>query len=250
MIRTSARQPNASVVLLAVCLASVSVSAWAKNVGTSPRTDYYAALEKLRAGERGELEPVYRLGLDAAAWLEVNLSEQDEARAAGKAVEQLDTKLEGFVVSTEEVLFAVPDPGFFLKLAKEKGTPADVAFFENRLRTYASSPAWPVYRQQQTDATGCDLFQTPKLIAVYRGWTQYAAKYPNAYVDLVKEEIAAIDLMMTTQDCACGTKKQVLAGFAAFIRAFPKAAITPQVKDRLKVLKSKTPGMRYGCKSG
>jgi hypothetical protein len=250
MIRTSARKTNAPRAWLAVGLALVTLAAWAKGPAPSPREKYNAALEQLRAREKGELEPVYRLGLEAAAWLTSKLSERDEARAAGKTVKDFDEKLEGFAVSTEEVLYAVPEPAFFLELAKAKGQPADVGFFENRRLTYPSFPAWPVYREQQTDYSGCELFDAPELITVYRAWTEYAAKYPKAYVKEVKEQRFDIESMMTGATCACGKKEQVLAGFEAFIRAFPKAAITPKVKARLKSLKSEESDMVYACHSG
>jgi hypothetical protein len=235
---------------LAVGLALVSLAAWAKGPGTSPRAKYHAALKQLRASEKGELEPVFRLGLEAASWLEGILSDRDEALAAGKTLKDFDERLEGFVVSSQEVLFAVPDPDFFLKLARKKGLPADVGFFENRRRTYPSSAAWPVYREPQTDYSGCELFQAPELITVYRAWTEYAAKYPSSYVAEVKEQLSDIESMMTERTCACGTKQEVLAGFEAFIRAFPEAAITPRVKARLKSLQSEKSDMVYECQSG
>jgi hypothetical protein len=55
---------------------------------------------------------------------------------------------------------------------------------------------------------------------------------------------------MTSHTCACGKKAQVLAGFSAFIRAFPDAAITPQVKARLEALQAGKSDMRYDCQGG
>ena len=250
MLRTSARQSKAPRAWLAVGLALVTLTAWAKGPATSPRAKYYAALKQLRASEKGELEPVYRLGLEAASWLLDKLSARDEALAAGKTVKDFDETLEGFEVGTDEMISAEPDPAFFLKLAKAKGMPADVSFFENHRLTYASSSGWPVYRSQQTDATGCERFEAPELIPVYRAWTEYAAKYPGSYVKEVEEQLSDIESMMTERTCACGKKEEVLASFQAFIRAFPKAAITPKVKARLEAIKAGKVDMRYECVSG
>jgi hypothetical protein len=57
----------------------------------------------------------------------------------------------------------------------------------------------------------------------------------------------SIERMMTRGSCACGKKEEVLAGFEAFIRAFPEAALTPKVKARLETLKSGKSNMRYQC---
>jgi hypothetical protein len=79
--------------------------------------------------------------------------------------------------------------GFFLELVWKKGRPVGMAFFANLQRTFAHYPARPVFIEQQTDFSGCILYQ---------GWTGFAAKQPKAYA-------------------AAG----VTAGFEAFLRAFP-----------------------------
>lgn len=229
MIRTS----------LAVCLALVSMFAWAKGKTASPRAKYSAALKEVRAGEKTELEPVYRLGLEAASWLEDKLGEQPG--------EYADTKLEGFDVSVGEVTGVSLEPAFFLKLARTKGMPADIAFFENLERTYAEGGSLPVYRQVMNDVLFCDRFEAPELIPIYRAWKEYAAKYPKSYVEEVKSELDGIESMMTTHTCACGNKEEVLSGLARFLKAFPDSAVAPQLRARLQVLEAGGPNMKYQC---
>jgi hypothetical protein len=223
-----------------VCFLAVPFTAWAqKKEQGSPRAKYHAALEKLQTGSKGKVEPVFLLGLTAAKQLQEELSQHD-----------VDTKLEGFSVSTEEVLYAVPKPGFFLALARKKGTPVDVAFFENLQRTFAQHDAWPVFIEQQTDYSGCMLYQAPELLAVYGGWTEFAAKHPKAYAAEVAKEISRIEEAMTRDGCACGKSAEVIAGFEAFLRTFPRASIATQVKSRLEALKAGKGDMRFECKSG
>ncbi|HYI02302.1 hypothetical protein [Hyalangium sp.] len=234
-----------------VCLFAGLFSAWAqKKEQGSPRAKYHAALKKLQTGSKGEVEPVFRLGLIAAQQLQEEISQHDVAVAAGKKVVPLDTKLEGFSVSTEEVLYAVPKPGFFLELARKKGTPVDVAFFENLQRTFAQHDAWPVVIQQQTDYSGCTLYQAPELLAIYKGWTEFAAKHPKAYASEVAKELLRIEQAMTQDGCACGKSAEVIAGFEAFLRTFPRVSIASQVKSRLEALKAGKGDMRFECQSG
>lgn len=226
--------------MLVVALALVSLTAWAKGKAASPRAKYSAALKKVRAGEKTDLEPVYRLGLEAAGWLEVKLDEQPD--------EYADAKLEGFEVSVGEVTGVSLEPDFFLKLARNKGMPADIAYFENLELTYAEGGDLPVYRQIMNDVLFCDRFEAPELIPIYRAWRQYAAKYPKSYVEEVKSELDGIESMLLTHKCACGTREEVLAGIAGFIEAFPGTDVARKLSVRLMVLKGGVPNsMKYQC---
>jgi hypothetical protein len=251
MIGTPSHRSSVLGAWLLVCFMGGPLTAWAqKTEQGSPRAKYHAALKKLQTGSKGEVEPVFHLGLTAAQQLQEEISQHDEAVAAGKKGAPLDTKLEGFSVSTEEVLYAVPKPGFFLELARKKGTPVDVAFFENLQRTFAQHDAWPVFIQQQTDYSGCTLYQAPELLTVHRGWTEFAAKHPKAYAAEVAKELSRIEDAMTRDGCACGKSADVIAGFEAFLRTFPRASIATQVKSRLEALKAGKGDMRFECQSG
>jgi len=240
MLRTSFRKSGFARVLLAVGLAMVSLTVWAKGKAASPRAKYSAALKKVRAAEKTDLEPVYRLGLEAASWLEEKLGEQPD--------EYADTKLEGFDVSVGEVTGVSLEPDFFLKLARKKGMPADLAFFENLERTYREGGDLPVYRQVMNDVLFCDRFEAPELIPIYRAWRQYAAKYPKSYVEEVKRELDGIESMLLTHKCACGTKEEVLASIAGFIEAFRGTELAAKLNVRLAVLKGGVPNsMKYQC---
>jgi len=222
-----------------VALSLVSLTVWAKGKAASPRAKYSAALKKVRAGEKTDLEPVYRLGLEAASWLEEKLGEQPD--------EYADAKLEGFDVSVGEVTGVSLEPDFFLKLARKKGMPADIAYFENLERTYRGGGDLPVYRQIMNDVMACERFEEPELIPIYRAWKEYAAKYPKSYVEEVKRELDGIESMMVTSTCACGSKEEVLSGLARFLRAFPDSAVAPRLRARLQVLEAGAPNIKYQC---
>lgn len=232
---------------LVACLAWMPLASWAKSKIVSPKQRYDTALRNLRAVDKGEVEPVFRLGLAAADKLQEAIMKADEA---GKELPEETKKLEGFAVSTQEALYVVPEPEFFLELAKKKGTPVDVAFFENLQRTYPSFPAWPVYIEQQTDYSGCNRYEAPELISVYQGWTEFAAKNPKAYVAEVARQLSRIEELMTASTCACGNQAQVTGGFEAFLKAFPKASIAPKVRVRLEALKAGKSDLRFECHSG
>lgn len=233
-----------------VCLLAGPLTASAQQKD-SPRAKYAAALAKLKRESKGQVEPVFQLGLAAAKTLQEQISQRDSAPAGSpKSKAPLDTKLEGFAVSTEEVLYALPEPGYFLKLARKKGTPEDIAFFENLQRTFPEYAAWPVFIEPQTDYSGCTLYNAPELIAVYRGWSEFAAKYPKAYPEQVAQELTRIHEAMTQEGCACEKAEGVTAGFAAFLKAFPKAPIAGKVKSRLEALKAGKGDFRFECHSG
>ena len=233
-----------------VCLLAGPLTASAQQKD-SPRAKYAAALAKLKRANKGQVEPVFLLGLAAAQKLQEQLMARDEAPAEdSKSKAPINTKLEGFAVSTEEVLYAVPEPAYFLALARKKGTPEDIAFFENLQRTFPEYAAWPVFIEQQTDYSGCTLYNSPELIAVYRGWSEFAAKYPKAYPEQVAKELQRIHAAMTEEGCACEKAEGVTAGFEAFLQAFPKAPIADKVKSRLEALKAGKGDVRFECHSG
>jgi hypothetical protein len=250
MTSTSPHRQSALGTWVLVCLLAGPLTAWAQQKD-APRAKYLAALEKLKGANKGQVEPVFHLGLAAAKKLQQQISERDMAPASDpKSKMPVDTKLEGFSVSTEEVLYAVPEPAYFLELARKKGTPVDIAFFENLQRTFAHHPAWPVFIEQQTDYSGCTLYHSPDLIAVYRGWSEFAAKYPKAYKEEVAKELQRIHTAMTGDGCACEKPEGVTAGFEAFLQAFPKAPIADKVKARLEALRAGKGDFRFECHSG
>jgi hypothetical protein len=248
MTSTSPHHRSALGTWVLVCLLAGPLTASAQQKD-SPRAKYVAALAKLKRESKGQVEPVFLLGLAAANKLQEQLSERDE-EAPAKSKAPINTKLEGFAVGTGEALYAVPKPAFFLALAQKKGTPEDIAFFENLQRTFAEDPAWPVFIEQQTDISGCTLYNSPELIAVYRGWSEFAAKYPNAYPEQVVKELTRIHEAMTQEGCACEKAEGVTAGFEAFLKAFPKAPIAGQVKSQLEALKAGKGNIRFECQSG
>lgn len=251
MTSTSTHRRSALGTWVLVCLLAGPLTAWAQKKDSS-RAKYLAELSKLKRAKKGSVEPVFHLGLAAAEELQEQIMERDEAPAGDpKAKTPVNTKLEGFSVSTGETLYAVPRTAYFLALARKKGTPEDIAFFENIQRTFPEHDAWPAFVEQQTDYSGCTLYNAPELISVYRGWSEFAAKYPKAYPEEVAKELERIHEAMTQEEgCACEKAEGVTAGFEAFLKAFPKAPIADKVKARLEALRAGKGDIRFECQSG
>ncbi len=120
------------------------------------------------------LEPAFGDGIAAAKALERDQLERlDESTYAN-----VRAAMVGFVLIREEVIAAVPDADFFLKLARERGTSIDRAFFEARKKTYPD-PLWPAHLEPRTDFSGCTVFDGRTLTGIYGVWTAFQEAYPG-----------------------------------------------------------------------
>lgn len=176
-------------------------------------------------------------------------AEQIEHRITTVDVPKREPAVTGLSISTDEVLFARPDPTFFADLAQRKGSKADQAFFAALALTRPDG-VWAVYVDQQTDVTGCTRFDSPELIAAYRAWIGFAADHPGAYATEVATEVHGMEDVIATDTCACGTQQAVTTGLEAIVAAFPDRELGARAKQRLAELHAGTAGFRFSCASG
>lgn len=171
-----------------------------------------------------------------------------EALSAQRYSEMRDST-EGMIFVCNEVVVARPDGEYFLHLAERFGRPADVEFFQNRLRTYPEG-VWPSYVEQQTDITGCTRFGNDELIERYRDWRRFRERHPDAYVAAVAHELQEIEREMADSTCACGSREEVRASLRTFANVFADSPASSRVKERLSALDNGHSDIRFACVSG
>lgn len=220
-------------------LASLALAAAAAG-GDDAVARYTDGLAKVRAAKtKVSLAELYE---DAQAAADVELrqvTDPDDSMTNGRSAIP-----EGLLVSTEEALFAVPDPSFFDKLAKEHGTDADIAFFRMLRSSYDG--AWPTWMKQETDVTGCTRFDAG-IVDLYRQVAADHPQWPSVYRERQKAIRHDLEESLSGSDCGCGEEKDTRAGLKAILDAFPKSPIAPALRDCLGRLKKS--GMRSDCGS-
>lgn len=205
--------------------------------------DYERLLRTIEYGsERSSLEPL----ADFQEKFSGRLSEIERLKDDEFTV--FKTRMRGFLINREEVVFAKPDNEFFQKLAARKGLPADIAFFDLRSRLRPDS-IWAAYIEQQTDYSGCTLYGTGMLTELYGLLNSFKEKYPTAYVQMVSDELDYIKDALTTGTCACGGLPSAIKEFELFIERYPNAEITPRLRDRKSNTDEKSKIRRF-CTSG
>ena len=117
--------------------------------------------------------------LDAAALEQQLLPILDKLSAADYALLQ-ETTAGGMQLNRKGVIFVHPDPDFFLKMAQNHGSPADVNFFENFQKSFPNgpTPSWVKLTENGgacVDANGNDL---PSRL---RDWQIYQGRFPGNY---------------------------------------------------------------------
>lgn len=144
---------------------------------------------------------------------------------------KFEIRMRGFLVNREEVVFVKPDPRFFRKLAKDKGLPADIAFFDLLIKVRPDG-VWSAYTQPQTDYSGCTLYGTGKPTELYGLLVSFKEEYPTAYVQMVDDELDYVINALTTGTCACEGLPSAIKEFELFIEKYPDAEITPRLRGR------------------
>lgn len=162
--------------------------------------------------------------------------------------EALRKEFAGFVVGRDEVVFANPDPGYFVRLAGEFGDDADRAFFDAYRRTRPTG-VWPVWVEQQTDEAGCTKFGGGDLVGAYRLWSDYRQKYKK-YRPEAEAFLTAVEDEASGATCACDDAGSVLKALEAFDRAFPQTAVGDVVRRRIRELRENRSPIRFGCAAG
>ena len=155
----------------------------------------------------------------------------------------------GLLVLRTEVVFAEPDPTYFLGLAERQGRTVDRVFFHAYSRTYPK-PAWPVYREQQTDYSGCTLFGGGELADTYALWDDFHRKYPGSYHPTVQNVLQDIEGEVGNSTCACGDKASVVRELSAFAKRFPDSRAAASASKRAQEVRGSRSGFRFHCISG
>lgn len=163
--------------------------------------------------------------------------------------ETLKKEFAGFVISRDEVVFANPDPAYFVDLARQFGDASDRAFFEAYQRTRPTG-VWPVWVEQQTDASACTKFGAGDLVASYRAWTGFRQTYPRKYRGEVDGFLGAVEYEMSGSTCACGDADSVRKELEAFDEAFPQTRVGEVIRRRIRELRENRSPIRFGCMAG
>jgi hypothetical protein len=236
-------------------LALASLAAWGQQPPATPsekpalsaRQEYLRALERFGTGKGGTLESVFTLARAAAREQLQATLEWDEALAKGKVPKRrFERELPGFHVGTSKALYVIADTRAFLELARQRGSAVDRRFFELLHQTFQGSPT-RVYVDQIDNVTACFQLGGREMHSLYKGWSQFQASYPNAYKEAVRDELAQLEQVYASATCACGSHEVVDAGLEAFLKAFPKSRIAPQVRSRLEKIHTKTSDIIFRC---
>lgn len=211
------------------------------------RVAYLQGLQKLVNGQGGSVQSVYALAMAAAKEQLEAVIAWDGALANGKIPKKrFERQLLGFHVGTQDALMVIPDSRFFVELARQRGNEVDRRFFALLDETFRGGMA-RTYVDPITDAHACYHLGSREFISLYRGWTQFKPSAPAAYKETVNEELQGLEQAMLAATCVCGTPEVVDAGFEAFLKAFPKSPIAPQVRERLQKLHTKSSDMLFRC---
>jgi hypothetical protein len=211
----------------------------------------------IRTNPTHDIEKLYRLGLRAADDLMADGSVDSigQHQITNDVLEDLTEKqfdtvlnmMKGFLITREMVVFAIPDPRYFAKLARERRDEVSLDFFETMRSTCDSeSVEWPAYLRQTNDYGGCTRFGSLELVRCFRLFTEYQRRHPGRYEDRIRDELGKLEEEFTTSPASCGDKNGVEREFRAFLREFPHASFAPQVQARLRALEDGSLEMIYG----
>jgi hypothetical protein len=215
---------------------------------------YAAALNDvlLRPGH-APIESLYEAGMRAVHALAAPTSNDTESVLGGldeATYARVRLQMQGLTMWREEGEAVFLDPAFFLSLARSRGDAADTAFFDALGSTYGAGSPFPVYLDQQTDYSGCTDFGSGRLVATFAVWQAFVTRYPRRYAAWANDELRKIEDEVTSSICACGEQESVLKELREFVKCFPRAPVTPRVRERLETIQSGAGGIRYHCVSG
>ena len=195
------------------------------------------------------LEPVFEVGMSAARVL-TSVAEALEPNQLERFDEptyrMVQSMMVGFMLFRGEVVGAVPRADFFLKLAREKGTSVDQAFFEAYKKTYPDGYL-PAYLQQVTDYSGCIVFDGKTLTEIWGAWTAFQTSYPDRYREATQRELAKVEEYLVG-NCACGGADGVQKELENFLKAYPNSPFAAKVASHLQAVKNGTSGIRLNCR--
>ena len=219
--------------------------------GTPPipaAVDEYA--RAARADTIREVEGLYRLGLRAAEDLVGPGSDILEELSDSDFV-LVQEKMRWFAVTRDEVVFVEADSDSFAELARRCRDTVSRDFFETAKQvTYDGYAAWPAYVEQVTDYSGCTKFGSLELVRCYRLLTRFRTLHPNRYRDRIDRLLEPLEEDLTSGDCPCGVREDVVYELRAFLSEFPKAPIAPSIRERLTQIETGKLSIRDHCSPG
>lgn len=222
---------------------SLALTCAAQTISTVPEgVERYASSMNVVMSSSGpvSLEKAFEEGLSEAEALERYMEKFDEP-----TFQKVKRMMVGFYVNRREAIFARPDANFFLKLAHEKGTKEDQAFFEVLKKTYPKD-RWLVYMISTTNYGGCYVFDGKTLSGTYGLWVSLQKTYPSLYQGAVRKELELIQSALES-NCACGGKDEYRKELQGFLKTYPTSPFTSGVASRLEAVNKKTFKMRFYC---
>jgi hypothetical protein len=163
--------------------------------------------------------------------------------------QRLHRDLPGVLLHRETAVFVEPDTEYFMRLARVQGDPADRAFFAALKATYPAS-VWPVYVEQQTDASGCTRFGSMSLVETYRIWSGFRRTHSGRYAAPATAELDKVSEQLTTSTCACGSAADVVSELQRFQERFPQSPLRARIGARLDAQRAGDTSIRAYCRSG
>lgn len=212
---------------------------------------YITSMERvLRGSGHTPIESLFALGQEAADSLMLSPGHDGGPNALegldDSTFARLQRRMPGFVIWRDETTAVKPEPLFFLRLARSRGTAADTAFFHAYVDTYPdSTPGWPAYMEQMTDYGGCTVFGGGELIKAYDCWAGFIVRHPGRYVGPARDELSSVENHLTRWTWVCGDSASMVRELSDFVRRFPSATIAPRVRERIRAVRAGASGIRF-----
>ena len=230
---------------LPIPLSLLALACVAQTVSTIPDgvARYESAMKALMDNPgHVSLEKTFEECLQTAEALQRELERFDES-----IFQKIKRMMTGFWVNRMEVIVVDPDPSFFLKLANEKGTKSDKAFFEALVKTYPDPKSWwPAYKKPSTDYSGCTIFDGQTVSAIYDSWISFQKAYPKKYPIGAQKELSKVQDALEG-NCVCGDEDGYRRAQESFMKTHPASPLVPKIASRLNALKNHASDMRFHC---
>jgi hypothetical protein len=231
---------------LIVAAISLALTSAAQTISAVPEgVQRYARSINAAMGSSGpgSLEKAFEEGLLASEALEHGILD----RLDEPTFQKVKRMMAGFWINRVEVISADPDPSFFVKLAHEKGTKVDQAFFELLKKTYPDPHSWaPAYIEPKTDWGGCTIFDGKTLSGTYGAWIAFQKAYPGRYQGGVRKELAQIKSALESE-CVCGGEDECRRELQSFLKTYPTSPFASVVASHLEAVNNHTPKIRFHC---
>lgn len=212
-------------------------------------TEYLSALASVeQASSPVSLEAVFNKAEAAqTALMEITGDDAFIEQLSEADFSTLQTQVRGLKLHREMDIYAQPDPGFFLALAKKHGRPDDIAFFENYAQTWGPDLV-PVYLKLRPQPSPCVRFGENRIIPLYSAWQSFAREHLGAYPARTAQQLADLEEAVALGTCACDGLQSVLDEQAGFLKQFPKAAKAAEIKTRREQLQKDPYVLPVNCR--